>query len=169
MPNSDMFIYCFIYLSEASAFSEGNLVKNLINDHYSKIPLKLIFTKSKTKNQINQLNKTISRYNIKPYFLQSYENENYTEYLNSFLKDLLAELEEEKLIDIYQYYYSMNIFESFKNLCLINSLATDLYSDQLKQKDIEPSIYLSSKVELYLNVLFIKNINCENIKKKIIN
>ena len=108
MLNNSMFIYSFIYLSESNAFSESDILKNLIKNHYNKIPLKIIFTKSKNINQTEILNnnvrKNMKKNDTKIYFLQSYNDEKYKENINNFLKDLIEELDEEKLKDIYNYY-----------------------------------------------------------------
>ena len=116
MLNNCMFIYSFIYLSESNSFSESDFLKNLVKNHYNKIPLKIIFTKSKNINQTEMLNNSVRKNmkinNTKIYFLQSYNDEKYKENINNFLKDLIEELDEEKLKDIYNYYYSLNIFET---------------------------------------------------------
>ena len=174
MLNNSMFIYSFIYLSESNSFSESDFLKNLVKNHYNKIPLKIIFTKSKNIDQTEMLNNTVRKNmkinNTKIYFLQSYNDEKYKENINNFLKDLIEELDEEKLKDIYNYYYSLNIFEIFKKLILNDNIKGILLCQISDEKNIDLYNYMSAKLILDLNILLGDiNINLENIRQKMIN
>ena len=152
-------------------------MKNLIKNHYNKIPLKIIFTKSKNIDQIEILNNTVRKKmkikntkNTKFYFLQSYKDGKYKENINNFLKDLIEELDEEKLKDIYNYYYSLNIFENFKKLILIDSIKGNLLCQISDEKNIDPFNYITAKLILDLNTLIGDiNINFENTRQKMKN
>ena len=174
MLNNSMFIYSFIYLSESNAFSESDFLKNLVKNHYNKIPLKIIFTKSKNIDQIEMLNNTVRKKmkinNNKIYFLQSYKDGKYKENINNFLKDLIEELDEEKLKDIYNYYYSLNIFENFKKLILNDNIKGILLGQISYEKYIDPLNYITAKLILDLNTLLGEiNISFENIRQKMKN
>ena len=180
MLNNSMFIYSFIYLSESNSFSESDFLKNLVKNHYNKIPLKIIFTKSKNIDQIEMLNNTVRKEmkikntkNTKFYFLQSYKDGKYKENINNFLKDLIEELDEEKLKDIYNYYYSLNIFENFKKLILIDNIKGILLcqiSDEIYIDYIDPLNYITAKLILDLNTLLGGiNINFEKTRQKMKN
>ena len=174
MLNNSMFIYSFIYLSESNAFSESDFLKNLVKNHYNKIPLKIIFTKSKNINQTEILNnnvrKNMKKNDTKIYFLQSYNDEKYKENINNFLKDLIEELDEEKLKDIYNYYYSLNIFQTFKKLIVIDNIKGILLCQISDEKNIDLYNYMSAKLILDLNILLGDiNINFENTRQKMKN
>ena len=174
MLNNSMFIYSFIYLSESNAFSESDFLKNLVKNHYNKIPLKIIFTKSKNIDQIEKLNNAVRKKmkinNNKIYFLQSYKDGKYKENINKFLKDLIEELDEEKLKDIYNYYYSLNIFENFKKLILNDNIKGILLGQISYEKYIDPLNYITAKLILDLNTLLGEiNISFENIRQKMKN
>jgi len=174
MLNNSMFIYSFIYLSESNAFSESDFLKNLVKNHYNKIPLKIIFTKSKNIDQIEKLNNAVRKKmkinNNKIYFLQSYKDGKYKENINNFLKDLIEELDEEKLKDIYNYYYSLNIFENFKKLILNDNIKGILLGQISYEKYIDPLNYITAKLILDLNTLLGEiNISFENIRQKMKN
>ena len=174
MLNNCMFIYSFIYLSESNSFSESDFLKNLVKNHYNKIPLKIIFTKSKNINQTEMLNNSVRKNmkinDTKIYFLQSYNDEKYKENINNFLKDLIEELDEEKLKDIYNYYYSLNIFEIFKKLILNDNIKGILLCQISDEKNIDLYNYMSAKLILDLNILLGDiNINFENTRQKMKN
>ena len=174
MRKNNMFIYSFIYLSESNSFSEYDYLINLVKNHYNKIPLKIIFTKSKTMNQTEMLNNTVRKYfkinNNKIYFLQSYNDEKYKENINTFLNDLIEELNEEKLKDIYNYYFSLNVFKSFKKLILYDNIIGILLCQISNEKNIDIFNYMSAKLILDLNtLLFGININIEKIRQKMKN
>ena len=174
MINNSMFIYSFIYLSESNSFSESDFLINLVKNHYNKIPLKIIFTKSKNIDQTEMLNNTVRKNmkinNTKIYFLQSYNDEKYKENINNFLKDLIEELDEEKLKDIYNYYYSLNIFQTFKKLIVIDNIKGILLCQITDEKNIDPLNYMSAKLILDLNIILGGiNINFENTRQKMKN
>ena len=174
MLNNCMFIYSFIYLSESNSFSESDFLINLVKNHYNKIPLKIIFTKSKNINQTEILNnnvrKNMKKNDTKIYFLQSYNDEKYKENINNFLKDLIEELDEEKLKEIYNYYYSLNIFEIFKKLILNDNIKGILLCQISDEKNIDLYNYMSAKLILDLNILLGDiNINFENTRQKMKN
>ena len=174
MLNNSMFIYSFIYLSESNSFSESDFLKKLVKNHYNKIPLKIIFTKSKNIEQIESLKNAIRKKmkinNITIYFLQSYKDGKYKENINNFLKDLIEELDEEKLKDIYNYYYSLNIFENFKKLLLIDNIKGILLCQISDEKNIDQLNYITAKLILDLNTLLGGiNINFEITRQKMKN
>ena len=80
------------------------------------------------------------------------------------LKDLLNELKVEKLKDIYQYYYSLNVIESVKNITKNNSNIEDLYAKIPLEKNQKPIEYLSAKLQLDINLLLLKQINLDYTK-----
>ena len=151
-------------------------MKKLVKNHYNKIPLKIIFTKSKNIEQIESLKNAIRKKmkinNITIYFLQSYKDGKYKENINNFLKDLIEELDEEKLKDIYNYYYSLN-FQTFKKLIVIDNIKGILLcqiSDEIYIDYIDPLNYITAKLILDLNTLLGGiNINFENTRQKMKN
>jgi len=110
------FIYGIIFICETDSLSEIDILNDLKNLFNNKIPLKLLYTKTKDEAEVKRINNIIkSKINdIKPYFLKAASNEDYEKNLNVFLKELLEELNENKLKDIYQYYYSLDIFNNFQ-------------------------------------------------------
>ena len=102
--------------------------------------------------------------------MQSYKDGKYKENINNFLKDLIEELDEEKLKDIYNYYYSLNIFENFKKLILIDSIKGNLLCQISDEKNIDPLNYITAKLILDLNTLLDGiNINFEKTRQKMKN
>ena len=152
------FIYGILYIGEASSFSEGEIIKE-IKDKYNRIPLKILYTRNKKDNEIKRLKQTIiTETNISPYFLDTETKTNYEQNLKYFLNELLDELNEEKLKEIYQYYYTSNICDILKKKIIkINYLQTPLTSNSIKN----PTTYILSKLELVLTTLLNQSINLE--------
>ena len=107
-------IYGFIYVLNSNSFNEEKDLKNFYNYYFNQIPLKIVIT-DKSKSSFKRLNKTIAEKmketNIKPFLLGSKDASDYKINIIEFLKEFLEELTEEKLKDIYKFYYSLNIFD----------------------------------------------------------
>ena len=109
------FIYGILFICETDSFTEIDTLKDLKNIFNNKIPLKLLYTKGKDDVQAKRIYNTIKSKidGVKPYFLKTTSKGNYEKNLNDFLKDFFEELKETKLKNIYQYYYSLYIFNNF--------------------------------------------------------
>ena len=162
------FIYGILFICEIDTISEIDTLNYLKNISNNKITLKLLYSKGKDDNQVKKINKTIaSTIGIKPYFLKTTSKKDYDKNLNSFLKDLFEELDEKKLKDIYQYYYSLDVFYHFQLIMKKNNAEQDIFTKPLEKK-INPTDYIIHNLEFDLNFFLPKqNINLEGINKDI--
>ena len=160
------FIYGILFICETDSFSEIDILKYLKRIFNNKIPLKLLYTKEKNDAQAKRINNTIKSKidDIKPYFLKTTSNNDYGKNLNDFLKELFEELNEEKLKDIYQYYYSLDIFNNFQFILeKINAEQKMLRYSVIKEKNPEESIINNLDFDLKFFLLE-ENIYLEDIK-----
>ena len=160
------FIYGILFICETDSFSEIDILKYLKRICNNKIPLKLLYTKEKNDAQAKRINNTIKSKidDIKPYFLKTTSNSDYEKNLNDFLKEFFEELNEEKLKDIYQYYYSLDIFNNFQFILeKINAEQKMLRYSVIKEKDPEESIINNLDFDLKFFLLE-ENIYLEDIK-----
>ena len=144
ITNENNFIYGFIYLSDFDSFEDiENDLNQLYKNNYGKIPIKKI----------------------------KFINEKYSK--NNFIKDILKELNENKLKDIYKYYYSLNVYNILKyKILLINQLVdiiSSLIKSENKIKNIDDAVNLIiNKLKLNINTLLLRpNLNFEEITEKI--
>ena len=132
------FIYGIIFICETDSLSEIDILNDLKNLFNNKIPLKLLYTKTKDEAEVKRINNIIKSKidDIKPYFLKAASNGDYEKNINEFLKELLEELNENKLKDIYQYYYSIDIFNNFQYILeKINAEQNILKYSKIKEMD----------------------------------
>ena len=131
-----------------------------MNEHFNKIPLTIIY---KNKNVENIINNSINNNkNIKALFYQK-------NFKNS-LKDILGVLNTKKLKDIYQYYYSLNIFEAFKKIVSLNNFKNNILVTISQKNGIEPSKFIYQRLKLDLKMIFNKErIRYGNFQDKIKN
>ena len=144
ITNENNFIYGFIFLSDIDSFEEvENNLNQLYKNNYGKIPIK----------------------NIK------FINEKFSK--DDFIKDILKELNEKKLKDIYKYYYSLNVYNILKNKILLINQLVDIFSSITKSenniKNIDDAASLIiNKLKLNINTLLLRpNLNYEEITEKI--
>ena len=172
--NNSNFIYGILFICQTYSSSDIDILNYLKNIFNNKIPLKLLYTKGKGDSQAKRINNTIKSKidDIKPYFLKTTSNNDYEKNLNDFLKDLFEELNETKLKDIYQYYYSLDIFNNFQVIMKKINEEQKILIHSVKKK-IDPIENIINNLEFDLK-LFLLNpgINREDIKncvKKIYN
>ena len=144
ITNENNFIYGFIFLSDIDSFEEvENNLNQLYKNNYGKIPIK----------KIKFINEKFSK--------------------DDFIKDILKELNEKKLKDIYKYYYSLNVYNILKNKILLINQLVDIFSSITKSenniKNIDDAANLIiSKLKLNINTLLLRpNLNYEEITEKI--
>ena len=168
------FIYGILFISESYSSSEIDILNYLNNMFDNKIPLKLLYTKRQEDSQAKRINNTIKSKisGIKPYFFNITSNSEYEKNLNNFLKDLFEELNEKKLKDIYQFYYSLDIFNNFKLIMEKINAKQNILIHSMKKK-IDPIENIINNLEFDLKFFLINpDINREDIKnfiKKIYN
>ena len=173
IESNSNFIYGIIFMCETDSFSEIDTLKDLKNIFNNKIPLKLLYSKGKADSQAKRINNTIKSKisDIKPYFLKTTSNGDYEKNLNDFLKELLEELNEDKLKDIYQYYYSLDIFNNFQFILeKINAEQNMLkYSGEIKKiKKMDPIERIMNNLDFDLKLFLLEEyINLDDIKKGI--
>ena len=153
-------IYGFIYVLNSNSFNEEKDLKNFYNYYFNQIPLKIVIT-DKSKSSFKRLNKTITEKmketNIKPFLLGSKDASDYKINIIEFLKEFLEELTEEKLKDIYKFYYSLNIFDIInKNIYITLDKYNFIDSMIETHKNIDQN-YLKSRFEFDIKLLFLKN------------
>ncbi len=78
------------------------------------------------------------------------------EIINNFLDETLKILDITKLKDIYQYYYSLNIFEDFKKVVLLNNFKNNILVTISHKKGIDPQKFIFQRLELDLKMAFNK-------------
>ena len=137
------FIYGFIYLGNDDSCKEKEALVSLWKAHYNKIPIKKINYKNGDENLSKK----------------------------ELIKFILEELDENKLKEIYKYYYSLNFYENFKNIIIKNNLFINLFSSLLisdiKNKDAAANLIIN-KLKLNLNVLLLSpNLDYEDINDTI--
>ena len=163
------FIYGIIFICETDSLSEIDILNDLKNLFNNKIPLKLLYTKTKDEAEVKRINNIIKSKidDIKPYFLKAASNGDYEKNINEFLKELLEELNENKLKDIYQYYYSLDIFNNFQYILeKINAEQNMLKCSEIKEMD--PIERIMNNLNFDLKFFLLEEyINLEDIKNDI--
>ena len=128
LPNNTNFIYGFIYLGYSDYTSVNEELNKLMNNYYfNKIPLIKIDKKKDIKKIVK-----------------------------NFLGETLKILDVTKLKDIYQYYYSLNIFEDFKKVVLLNNFKNNILVTISHKKGIDPQKFIFQRLELDLKMAFNK-------------
>ena len=171
MTKNKNFIYgIFYFLDEKSNLvGEYEPLKNLIKYYYNKIPLELVYTENYTEHEKNQLNdNTFSKIGIKPFFFNSQSEHDHKKDLKAFLIELLNKFDEDKLEDIYRYYYSLNFFDIFMNQILYSNALINIFAQFDPIKNVNSVKYLLARLKLDINSLLKRpNINYEKITKKL--
>ena len=92
---------------------------------------------------------------------------------NDFIRDILEELNENKLKKIYKYYYSLNVFKILMNkIILVNGLVNIFSSITKNENNIkntdEATNLIINKLKLSINTLLLRpNLNYEEIRQTI--
>ena len=141
------FIYGFIYLNKNNNGNDALAIE---------------------KNDLSQLYEY--HYGKIPYKIIELKNDN--DY-NDFINFIFKELNENKLKDIYKYYYSLNVFQIIINKIIITKKLVDILSSVPKSEnnieDIDDVTNITiSKLQLDINTLLLRpELNYENIGKTI--
>ena len=144
ITDENNFIYGIIYLSDIDSFKEvENDLNQLYKSNYGKIPIKKI----------------------------KFINEKFEK--NDFIKDILKDLNEKKLKDIYKYYYSLNVYNILQNKILLINQLVDIFSSFIKSenniKNTDEAVNLIiNKLKLNINTLLLRpNLNYVEITEKV--
>jgi hypothetical protein len=171
MTKNKNFIYGIFYFLDEKSNSDGEYgpLKNLIKYYYNKIPLELVYTKNCTEDEKNQLNRDAFRkIGIKPFFFNSQSEHDRKKDLKTFLNELLNKFDEDKLEDIYSYYYSLNFFDIFMNQIKISNTLINIFAQFEPIKNVNSVKYLLARLKLDINSLLKRpNINYEKIEGKL--
>lgn len=167
----NIFIFGFIYVTSLDSFNEKDDLDNILNHHLNKLPLKIVVTKHKNTKQKKRMNNTIyEKMNFKPYFLG--DSENYIQYkknIKFFLEDLMKELDEEKLKDIYNYYFSLHILSIIMEKLTITLDKFDKIAISLPPSD-KYLDYLKNRFKADLEIIFLgEELNFDKIFNKLDN
>ena len=167
----NIFIFGFIYVTSLDSFNEKDDLDNILNHHLNKLPLKIVVTKYKNTKQKKRMNNTIyEKMNFKPYFLG--DSENYIQYkknIKFFLEDLMKELDEEKLKDIYNYYFSLHILSIIMEKLTITLDKFDKIAISLPPSD-KYLDYLKNRFKADLEIIFLgEELNFDKIFNKLDN
>lgn len=139
------FIYEIIYITNNNLLEEKNDLNQLFSKHYGKIPLKII----------------------------KFNNEKEKE--NKYINYILEELTENKLKNIYKYYYSLNVYKIITNKLILTNKLVDIFSsipkneNKIKNSNDATNLIIN-KLKLNINTLLLNPIlNYEEISNSIKN
>jgi len=154
-------------IKEFNSFLKNNIITNENNFIYGFIYLSDI--NSFEEKDLNQLYE--NNYGKIPLKKIKFINGKFSK--NDFIKDILEELNEKKLKDIYKYYYSLNVYNILKYKILLINQLVDIFSSITKSekniKNIDDAANLIiNKLKLNINTLLLRpNLNYEEMTEKI--